>query len=267
MLVIASFWLLQATKTAAQAGTVSLYPPCINGLKVNVNGIFIGSGLASNRWDWGNAQQNNAYFPNNHTYSAAGQYTLTVTAYYTNGSSNSASTTFYAAPGILSNCVSCKISAGQGGTVSYQSSVGSGTVPVGTSVTLQQAYADYALITAYPSGQYVFLNWSPSSGMTGINATPVLTNSPSTTIVVNSNSQVTANFALLSLGIGSPPWGSQGINLLLYAPSGSNVLIQVATNLVNWSNWTSVIVPYAPYPISDQSASSHWSQFYRLKLQ
>ena len=264
---IVSFGPLQAARTNAQTGRVTLHTPCIDGLKVNVNGIFIGSGLASNLWDWGDGQQRNAYFPNSHTYSTPGQYTLTITAYYSDGSSNSSSATFYTAPGVLSNCVSCKISAGQGGSVTYQASVGSGTVSAGTSITLQQAYVDNALLTARASGKYVFLDWSPSSGMTGLNATPVITNSPSTWIVVNSNSQIAANFVLLSLGVNSPPWGSQGFNLLLYAPAGSNVLVQVATNVVNWLNWTSVTIPYAPYPMSDPFATSSGYRFYRLKLQ
>ncbi len=266
MVCIVSFGPLQAARTNAQTGRVTLYTPCVNGLKVNVNGIFIGSGLASNLWDWGDGQQRNAYFPNSHTYSTPGQYTLTVTAYYSNGTSNSSSAAFYTAPGVLSNCVSCRISAGQGGSVSYQASVGSGTVAAGTSVTLQQAYADNALLTANASGKYVFLDWSPSPGMTGPNATPVLTNLPSTWIVVNSNSQIAADFALLALGVNSPPWGAQGFNLLVYAPTGSNVLVQVATNVTKWSNWTSVTIPYAPYPLSDPFATTAGCRFYQLKL-
>jgi hypothetical protein len=102
--------------------------------------------------------------------------------------------------------------------------------------------------------------------MTGINATPVTTNSPSVFIVVNNNSQIIGNFSPLSLGIGLPPWGSNGFNLLLYAPAGSNVVVQVSTNLVNWYTWTNVTIPYSPYPISDLSVTNSKYRFYRVLL-
>jgi hypothetical protein len=246
-----------------------IFPPCINGLQVNINGGTYpptGAEVTNIVLNWGDGQQTSGYFPNNHTYASAGNYTIQVTSEYSDGSSATLSQAVSPAPGVVVNCVACEIAANQGGAVSYQASVGSGTVTAGTSVTLQEAYAADLFLTANPSGNDFFVNWSPSSGMTGVNATPIATNSPSVTIVVDNDSQIIANFSSLLLAVGSPPLGSNGINLLLYAPAGSNVVVQVSTDLVNWYAWTNLTVPYSPYPISDASVTNSIARFYRAVI-
>jgi hypothetical protein len=259
----------QVELTIFSSGQFFIFPTCINGLQIDINGGTYappGGQVTNIVWNWGDGQQAPGGFPNSHTYSSAGNYTVQVTSQYSDGSSATLSQTLTVAPGALQNCVACEISASQNGAVSYQASVGSGTVSAGTSVTLQQANEADMLLTASPNSNDFFLDWSPSSGMTGINATPVTTNSPSVFIVVNNNSQIIGNFSPLSLGIGLPPWGSNGFNLLLYAPAGSNVVVQVSTNLVNWYTWTNVTIPYSPYPISDLSVTNSKYRFYRVLL-
>ena len=86
------------------------------------------------------------------------------------------------------------------------------------------------------------------------------------TINPNQTTQVTGIYALLSFGIGSPPWGPNGFNLLVYAPTSSNVAVQVSTDLVNWVIWTNLTIPYSPYPISDVSATNSMCRFYRVVI-
>lgn len=180
--------------------TIFLFPPCVNGLQVDLNGgVYPSSSGASATnlvWDWGDGQQTNAPFVISHTYASAGSYTIQVTAYYNDGTAASTSQTANVAPGVLSGCTELTISAGPGGSVTYQASVASGIVQPGGSVTLQQAFEVGGSLTANASPGYSFSDWSPSSGISGLpNGTPVDTNSASIAIVVNTNSQITANFS------------------------------------------------------------------------
>lgn len=255
---------VQVELTIISSGQFFIWPACVNGLQANINGVTYfprpGGQVTNIVFNWGDGQQAAGYFPNSHTYSSAGNYTVQVTSQYSDGSCATLSQTFYAAPGVLLNCVACEISASQGGSVSYQSSIGSGTVSAGTTVTLQQAYADDAFITANSSGDDFFFDWSPSSGMTGINATPVATNSPSVTIVIDNNSQITANFSPLAFGIGSTPWGSDGLHFMLYAPAGSNIVVQASTNLINW---IPIYTNVGSFMFTDPNATNYQHRFYR----
>jgi hypothetical protein len=96
------------------------------------------------------------------------------------------------------------VSAGQGGSVSYQAGGESGTVPEGESITLQLAYGEEVSLTANPCSEDSFSSWSPSSGITGPNGEPVATTSSSTTITFTGTSQIAANFSpsdQISLGL------------------------------------------------------------------
>ena len=59
--------------------TITLFEPQVLGYKVTINGVVEGaSGWP--KWDWGDGTIEYEWFPNTHTYSAPGQYTLTVRA-------------------------------------------------------------------------------------------------------------------------------------------------------------------------------------------
>ena len=159
------------------ADTIFLFTPCVNGLQVDLNGgVYPSSSGASATnlvWDWGDGQQTSAPFVISHTYSSAGQYTIQVTAYYSDGTTASTLQTANVGPGVLSNCESLTITAEQGGSVSYQASVGSGAVSQDGSITLQLAYADDLSLTATPCSRNFFSDWSASSGITGLGGAPV----------------------------------------------------------------------------------------------
>ncbi|HUJ11426.1 MAG TPA: family 16 glycosylhydrolase [Verrucomicrobiae bacterium] len=185
-----------ASVTASGSSEIgSLAIPCINGLQVEINGAPLPAGpLTSINWDWGDGQQTVQWAPGSHTYSSAGQYLVTMTLNYTNGTTASATGTVSVAPGVLSNCDALQISAGQGGTVSYQCSVGSGTVPSGGDVTLQRCYGGDTLLVANPGPTFGFSDWSVSSGISVINGTPLTSNS--IYVAVGTNSQIAANFSV-----------------------------------------------------------------------
>ncbi len=86
------------------------------------------------------------------------------------------------------------ITAGQGGSVSYQTGRESGIVSEGESIILQLAYGEEVSLTANPCSKDSFTSWSPSSGITGPDGEPVATTSSSTTITITATSQIAANF-------------------------------------------------------------------------
>jgi PKD repeat protein len=69
---------------------VTLYAATINGLQATINGS-VNNSPTNLVWNWGDGQQTTGFFPQSHTYSSAGTYTVQVTAQYSNGSSASAS--------------------------------------------------------------------------------------------------------------------------------------------------------------------------------
>ena len=190
LLVLTAFSSLIQCSNNAQANTVSLGTPCINGLQIDING-GVDNGPTNLVWDWGDGQQAPGWFPQSHTYALAGQYTIKATAYYSGGAIASSSLTVQVGPGILSGNYSWTITAGQGGSISYQASVASGTVQTGESVTLQQAYAVGGNLTAIPSQGYSFAGWSASSDIWFNYGSA---NTPSVGAVVDGNSTITANF-------------------------------------------------------------------------
>ena len=192
--VLTAYSMLQFWSDSAQANTVSLGTPCINGLQVDING-GVDNDPTNLVWNWGDGQQAPGWFPQSHIYASAGQYTIKATAYYTGGATASSSLTLQAGPGILSGNYSWTIIAGQGGSVSYQASVASGVVPSGNSVTLEQAYAVGGPLTANPSPGYSFVDWSASPEIWFNYGS---SNTPSVGAVVDGNSTITANFSQTS---------------------------------------------------------------------
>ena len=79
------------TSIAQGAPTVTLSTPQISGLSVSINGAAQpGASVTSISWQWGDGQTTVGYFPQTHTYSRPGTYTVVVTATYSNGQTASA---------------------------------------------------------------------------------------------------------------------------------------------------------------------------------
>ena len=182
--------------------TVFLNPPCVSALHVNMNGVVLpalSTAVATNLvWDWGDGQSNPSWFPAIHTYTVASNYTIQVTAYYDDGTTDGTAQSVTVGPGVLTGCTTWTITAGPGGSVSYAASVGSGTVTSGVPVTLQQT-PDTAggLLTAIPDPGYVFAGWLPTDGVSGIpSGTPIDTNAAAIDVIIISNAQIQANFTV-----------------------------------------------------------------------
>ena len=190
-----------AMNLALNSPTLFFFPPCMSELQVNLNGGVSPStsgGSATNLvWDWGDGQSLAGWFPQTHAYALASNYTIQVTAYYDDGTTDLITQPVTVGPGVLTGCNPWTIIAGAGGSVAYQTSVATGTVSASGSITLQQAYAVGGFLTANPDSGNSFSNWLASSGISGIpNGTPVDTNSAVISVIINSNSQIQANFTI-----------------------------------------------------------------------
>jgi hypothetical protein len=68
---------------------LTLFEPQVSGLTVTVNGVanpgYGGASITRIHWDWGDGSKEDHWFPASHTYSSAGTYTITVTAYQSDG--------------------------------------------------------------------------------------------------------------------------------------------------------------------------------------
>jgi hypothetical protein len=68
---------------------LTLFEPQVSGLTVTVNGVanpgYGGASITRVHWDWGDGSKEDHWFPATHTYSSAGTYTITVTAYQSDG--------------------------------------------------------------------------------------------------------------------------------------------------------------------------------------
>jgi hypothetical protein len=180
----------------AQGDQVNLSKACANGLQVDINGgANPGASVTSISWTWGDGETTTGFFPQSHTYLSGGAYTIQVTAYYNDGSTASASQAVSVADGTVSNCLALTITAGQGGSVFYQASVGSDTIPSGSFTTLELDFADDLVIIANPNSPNSFSSWAPTSAITGISGSPVDISSFSVEVVVTGNSGITGNFA------------------------------------------------------------------------
>jgi PKD repeat protein len=76
---------------------LTLFTPEIDGLTVSINGVTMpgtpGTRIDRIHWDWGDGFSEDHWFPDSHTYSQAGTYTITVTSYQSDGLSTTKSVT------------------------------------------------------------------------------------------------------------------------------------------------------------------------------
>jgi hypothetical protein len=73
----------------------------------------------------------------------------------------------------------------------------------------------------------------------------------------------------ITLGFGTnstPLWTSNGFNLMLQGPIGSNYVILASTNLVNWTPITNFVIFSWPFYFSDAAATNYNQQFYRALM-
>jgi len=84
-------------QVAKKPPSLTLFEPQINGLTVTINGVatpgYEGVSITRIRWDWGDGNSEDHWFPATHTYSRPGTYTVTVTAYQSDGLSTTATKT------------------------------------------------------------------------------------------------------------------------------------------------------------------------------
>ena len=59
----------------------------------------------------------------------------------------------------------------------------------------------------------------------------------------------------------------QGILIVLSGPSGSNYVLQVSTNLANWSSVSTSIIPVSGSITFSNAMSDYNRRFYRVYLQ
>ena len=80
--------------------------------------------------------------------------------------------------------------------------------------------------------------------------------SPTTAVIINLK-----NYPLLS--IGSPPLDATGFHLSVFAPAGSNIVVQVSTNLVAWMPVSTNI---GSFGFTDPNVANAPRRFYRLVM-
>ena len=92
---IAMFVIELATQptTTTSVPAITLSQPQINGLTITISGIatpgYSGASISRMHWEWGDGSGGDYSFPASHTYSKPGTYTITVTAYQSDGLSAS----------------------------------------------------------------------------------------------------------------------------------------------------------------------------------
>ncbi len=165
-----------------------LSTPAINGLQVDFNAA-VSSDFGYVQWSFGDGSGASVGSSYSHTYGSDGSYTVTATAFYTDGSSLSASMVVNVWAGELSGGKQLTLNAGSGGSVSYSSNVGSGTIPAGGSTTLYLAAGDSVSLTETPSSGHTFTSWTTSGAS---NPTPT---SQSISLTINQDATATATFA------------------------------------------------------------------------
>jgi PKD repeat protein len=72
-----------------KAPELTLFDPQVNGLTVTVNGVtkpgYEGASITKIKWDWGDGNSEDSWFPVIHTYSSSGTYIITITVYQSDG--------------------------------------------------------------------------------------------------------------------------------------------------------------------------------------
>jgi PKD repeat protein len=82
-------WAFTYQPSPVTAPSLDLFPPQISGLTVTANGVALpgtaGTSITRINWIWGDGTSEDAWFPATHTYTQAGTYTISVTAYQSDG--------------------------------------------------------------------------------------------------------------------------------------------------------------------------------------
>jgi len=107
--VIVGFFLVISLVTVSghswpsQPPTLVLFAPEIQGLTVRINGVALpgspGTVISRIHWDWGDGFRGDQWFVASHTYASPGTYTVTVTAFQSDGLSTTKTVTVYLAGG------------------------------------------------------------------------------------------------------------------------------------------------------------------------
>lgn len=187
----------------ASTNTVNLSTPCIEDLQVDINGgATNGQNILKIVFNWGDGTIQNHFFPDEHTYKSSGSYTITVTAYYNDGSTASAKTTVKVGPGVGRGCDSLLVSSSLGGLVNFVRDGNiTGKVQAGGSQALYVAQGDDLELTGIPDGVgFSFSSWTITGPITFL-----LGNSSASDIfiAVNGNSSIDASFREPSSGLAS----------------------------------------------------------------
>jgi hypothetical protein len=125
---------------------------------------------------------------------------------------------------------------------------GSGTYVAGSSVTL----------TSTPASAWRFLGWS--DGLPAVFNPRTIRLGANPCGVTNVVAEFQPGSALVQLG--APGWATNGLNLVLNAPTG-NYQVQVSTDLLHWLTLTSFTSTNSPAQLTDPGAAGYRQRFYR----
>jgi len=82
-------WTFTYQPSPVSAPSLHLFPPQISGLTVTVDGVALprttGTSITRINWIWGDGTSEDAWFPATHTYTQSRTYTISVTAYQSDG--------------------------------------------------------------------------------------------------------------------------------------------------------------------------------------
>lgn len=209
---------------------VNLGAACVDGQRVDINGVATpGPDVSAIAWNWGDGNTATGYFPESHVYASPGQYTVEATASYLDGSKAVASEAVTVGSGILAHCNAVTISAGRGGSVSYQASVGSAVVAPGGSATLQVDGGDDLTVNAEASLGNVFTAWTASGGASAIGGGTFPVSATTAQVVVAGTSAISAGFTMATGAAAAPGTVSLSVNPVTISESSPTPPSVVAT--------------------------------------
>jgi hypothetical protein len=115
-------------------------------------------------------------------------------------------------------------------------------------------------ITAAANSGWAFANWT-ENGVT-------INTSSNFTFTGSGNHSLAANFVPnVLLGFDSPPWSTNGLDLILQGPIGSNYEVDLSTDLFNWQSFTNFTSTSSPFYFSSPPATNANQGFYRALTQ
>jgi hypothetical protein len=172
---------------------------------------------------------------------------VSVTAYDAAGNNSAATLVVTLSAGIPNYSITLNALPINGGAVS-----GNGSFSAGSSRT----------VTAAANQGFRFANWTENGSVVGV--------SPSYNFILNGNRDLVANFVDVPV---QPPDQLTEMNLsngvfgfVLNGPAGSNYVIQVSSNLVNWWPLSTNIIPSVGWLlISDPAMLNQPQQYYRAR--